>query len=61
MGGRGWWVVVTGEKRLIFLFRVQKIGAVGSRNLVRWTELELNNCSEGPKLFRPLPGHLIKN
>ena len=42
----------------MILFRVQKIGAGGSRNLVRWTELEMNNCSEGPKLFRPLPGHL---
>ena len=37
------------------------VPAVGSRNLVPWTELELNNCSEGLKLFRPLPGHLIKN
>ena len=53
--------MVAGEKSLIFLFSVKKIGAVGSRNLVRWNELELNNCSEGPKLFRPLPGHLIKN
>ena len=51
LGGQGWGVVVAGEKRLIFLFRVQKIGAGGSRNLVRWTELELNNCSRGPKTF----------
>ena len=52
---------MAGEKRLIFCSGSKKSGLVGWGNLVRWTELELNNCSEGLKIFRPLPGHLIKN